>query len=573
MLWHLADFFPQEHDFKVPVRFDTGSSESVGVNNATDAETFLRQARPLKERILLEYWHALGLQRQIRHFELLSDVVNTWDADNTQCQLRIEKICWGYTNLPLKDFPKEEPSSGLAQLQYFNKLEKKWSRRWVKLGNGSVRIAKKDKPREKDFTQAIGLDSFDVYYFANPLFPHERLKCPTKYCFALKSQHQQSLFGKDSVYCHYFAADNEAQMSEWYSLIRDFKSRLIAERRSIAWWTAESDSEGKTTSAETASPAVSPGRGRRIQKPLISPEELSQPPPAMDIQRSGGLSRERSLRQATSITRAGTRKNRSPSVRSPKSPESIGENESAVFFSGGLLGQDYEDRKRLAQLAYKEERAQPHSEYALSPQAAGYRDIGPRGPHQPLISMDPSSVEAKGLQRRETVASRPSTGHKQGRYKQSGTLLSFDEVEDTSLPHHRRGRGHTVSGQDAKSKGGLISFARSHINEAPPLPTSQMMGHMRPHTGKGRPHRGESGDEETAFMRTGLLSHGYHSAGASMIGHGVANGRDRNGGINNFLNPQQQSVFVPGSLLEKREREAGPVRPIIDRDPHSSDED
>lgn len=549
----------------------------MGVSNATDAETFLRQARPLKERILMESWQTLGLQRQIRHFELLSDVVNTWDPENKQCQLRIEKICWGYTNLPLKDFPMEEPSSGLTQLLYFNKLEKKWTRRWVKLGNGSIRMAKKDKPLDKDFTQTIGLDSFDVYYFANPLFPHEKLKCPTKYCFALKSQHQQSLFGKDSVYCHYFAADNEAQMSEWYSLIRDFKSRLIAEKRSIAWWTAGSDPGGKAASAKAASPTTSPGRGRHRQKPLISPEELSQPPPAMDIQRSKDVSRERSIRHAKSVTRAGTVKNRSPSVRSPKSPESIGENEATVFFSGGLLGQDYEDKKRLAQLAYKEERAQPHSEYALSSQVTGYRDISPRGPHQPLLPMDASPMESKGLYRRETVASRPSTGHKLGGRGQGGTLLNFDEAEGIpSLPHHRRGRGHTVSGQEAKSKGGLISFAKSPIGEVPPLPTSQIMGYMRPNTGKGRPHRGEGGGEETGFTRTGLLSQGYHSTGAGMTGHGIANGRDamgRNGDITPLLHPQR-SVFVPGSLLEKREREGGgPTGPIIDRDPHSSDED
>lgn len=540
----------------------------MGVHNTTDAETFLRRARPRKERILMESWPTLGLQRQIRHFEFLSDVVGTWDPDSTQCHLRIEKICWGYTNLPLSDFPKEEPTSGVAQLMYFNKLEKKWSRRWVKLGNGSVRIAKKDKPRDKDFTQTIGLDSFDVYYFTNPPMPHEKLKCPTKYCFALKSQHQLSLFGKDSVYCHYFATENEAQMSEWYSLIRDLKSRLIAEKRSIAWWTAESDSDAKSTSAESASPTASPGRGRHRQKPLISPEELAQPPPAMDMPKSRGMSRERSLRHARSMTRVGTKKNRSPSS---KPSESVGDDET-VFLSGGLLGQDYEDKKRLAQLAYKEERAQPNKEFALSSQASGYRNMSPRGPRQPLVSMDTSPKEGKGLQRRETVASRPTTAQKQG-----GTLLSFNEEEGIpSLPHHRRGRGHTVSGQDSKSKGGLISFAKSPAGEVPLPPASQMAGHIRPGTGKGRSHRGESGDEETAFTGTGLLSHGYHSAGAGTVGHGIANGRDavgRNGEITPLLNPHHKSVFAPGSLLEKRERELGPARPIIDRDPHSSDED
>lgn len=556
------------------VHLDTGSMESMGVLNTTDAEIFLKRARPRKERILLEAWPTLGLQRQIRHFELISDVVNTWDPDNTHCHLRVEKWAWGQTNLNVKEFPKEEPLSGLAQFYYFNKSEKKWSRRWTKLGNGTVRTStKKDKPHDKDFTHTISLDSFDVYTFTSPLVPNEKLKCPTKFCFALKSQHQQSLFGKDAVFCHYFAAENEAQMAEWYSLIRDFKSRLIAEKRSLAWWTEGSDSDDKSASTKSISPATSPSRGRHRQKPLISPEELSQPPPSMDMQKSKDMQRGKSQRLAKSLTRTGTKKNRSPSAVSPRSPESLPE-EGGVFSPSGLLGQDYEDKKRLAQLTYREERSQPHNEFALTSQAPGYRNLSPRGPHQPLVSMDTSPKEMGPLRRAGTVASRPSTAQRQG-----GTLLNFNEEEAVpALPHHRRARGHTVSGQDTQAKGGLISFAKSGTSEVPQLPTTQMVGHhKRPLTGKGRPHRGESGDEEqTAFTGTGLLSHNYHSAGAGLIGHGVANGRDaigKNGEFTPLLGSNQRSVFAPGSLLEKRERELGPARPIIDRDPHSSDDE
>ncbi|RPB12536.1 hypothetical protein P167DRAFT_159745 [Morchella conica CCBAS932] len=548
------------YDFKVPCHLDTGVVEQMGTCNTTDADMFLKRARPRKERILLESWPTLGLQRQIRHFELISDVVATWDPENTRCHLRVEKWAWGQTNLNVKEFPKEEPASGVAQFHYYNNAEKKWSRRWIRLGNGSVRIAKKDRPTEKDFTQTIALESFDAYTFSDPHHPSERLRCPTKYCFALKSQHQLSLFGEGAVYCHYFAAENEAQMAEWFSLIRDFKSRLIAEKRDLAWWTAvESDSDARSSSAKTASPAGSPGRGRHRQKPLISPEELAQPPAAT------GMQRGKSVRHDKSITRSNTRRHRSPSARSPKAPETHSD-DGGVFSPGGLLGSDYEDKRRIAQMAFKEERSQPHNEFTLNAQAQA---PPPPGHHQPLVNT--SSSSSKPLQRAGTVVSRPSTAH-----KQAGTLLNFHQEEPVpALPHHsRRGRGHTVSGQDSKSKGGLISLVKSDL---PPIPTYQMSSHTkRPNTGKGRNHRGESDDEQTAFTGTGLLSHGYHSAGATTMGHGVANGRDaigKNGEITPLLGAGQKSMFAPGSLLEKRERELGPARPIIDRDTHSSDDE
>lgn len=546
------------YDFKVPCHLDTGVVEQMGTCNTTDADMFLKRARPRKERVLLESWPTLGLQRQVRHFELISDVVSTWDPENTRCHLRVEKWAWGQTNLNVKEFPREEPATGVAQFHYFNNTEKKWTRRWTRLGSGSVRIAKKDRPTEKDFSQTISLESFDAYTFTDPLHPNDRLKCPTKYCFALKSQHQLSLFGDGAVYCHYFAAENEAQMAEWFSLIRDFKSRLIAEKRDLAWWTAvDSDSDGKAASAKTASPAGSPGRGRHRQKPLISPEELAQPP-------TTELQRGKSVRHDKSITRSKTRRHRSPSARSPKAPE-IQPDDGEVFSPGGLLGQDYEDKRRLAQMAFKEERSQPHNEFVL----AQAPPLPLPGHRQPLV--DTSSSSSKPLQRAGTVVSRPSTANKQG-----GTLLNFHQDEPVpALPHHyRRGRGHTVSGQDAKAKGGLISLVKSDL---PPIPTYQTNSHSkRPNTGKGRNNRGESDDEQTAFTGAGLLSHGYHSAGATTMGHGVASGRDaigKNGEITPLLGAGQKSMFVPGSLLEKRERELGPTRPIIDRDPHSSDDE
>ncbi|CUS08461.1 unnamed protein product [Tuber aestivum] len=554
----------QNYDRKVPVN-SSGGTEPVGILDSTDVESFLSHVRPGKQRIVVESWPIFGLQRQVRYFEKLSDVHNTWEIE-TKCHFRIEKNAWGQTSERLENYAAEEPSSGVARFHYYVQADRKWSKRWIRLDGGAIKISKKDKPSEKDFTQTINLDSFDIYSFANAFSPESKLKCPTKYCFALKSQHKMSLFGKDSVYCHYFSAESASQLSQWFAMIRDSKARLIAEKFSIAPWTAEPEVKEELSITHQSTSSGSLG-GRRKPGPLISLEELAQPP--SDVQKP------KSLYSAKS-TRKPSRKERSASGRSPQVCGSVSDGE-AVFSPGGLLGSDYEDKKRVAQLNYKEELAKPHNEFSglLTPQSPKARNFTPRDPTHPLVSLDTSPKETKSLRRRETVASRPSTSHKQG-----GTLLNFDEGEPVpSLPHRHRSRGHTISEKNAREGGGLVSFAKSSL-ETPPLPDAPppFAQLKRPQTAKGRTRHGEaSGDEDqTPFTGTGLLAGGYQSAGAVMAGHGVATYKDaigKNGKITPLLNPCNKSVFVPGSLLEKREKEMGPARPIIDRDYHSSDSD
>lgn len=539
----------------------------IGILKSTDVESFLAHVRPGKDRVLVESWPILGLQRQIRYFEKLGDVFNTWEVE-TKCHFRVERQIYGRSDRRLEHFMSTDIPSGIAQLQQYLQAEKKWVKRWIKLDNGSLRISKKDKPTEKDFTQTINLESFDIYTFVNPFSPASKLRCPTKYCFALKSQHKMSLFGEGSVYCHYFAADSEASLNQWHGIIRDSMTRLIAEKKAVAPWVV--DPAGEKDDMSISPRSLSSGAGsivgrRHGHKPLISPAELGHSSGASDIQKSKSLRRAKSSKQPSS-------------TNPPRTPVggSVSDGE-AVFSPGGLLGSDYEGKKRTAQLAYKEERAKPHNDFSglLGSQAPKARNFSLRDASQPLVSLE-GSKDPKLPRRRETVAARPSTSHS----KQGGTLLNFNSEEIVpSLPHHRRGRGHTVSERDPHGGGGLITLVKSPI-EAPPLPTSPLFSQQlkRPTTSRGRSRHGEaSGDEDqNAFTGAGLLAANYQSAGAAMVGHGVASSKDaigRNGEITPLINPFSKSVFAPGSLLERREREMGPPRPVIDRDYHSEDDD
>ena len=92
----------------------------------------------------------------------------------------------------------------------------------------------------------------------------------------------------------------------------------------------------------------------------------------------------------------------------------------------------------------------------------------------------------------------------------------------------------------------------------------------RPSTSK---HRGAAEDLQNPFTGTGLLASREFRGPA---GHGVKTGRDavaKNGDISPLMDMGPKSMFVSGSLLEKREREMGPGRPVIDRNERGSESD
>ena len=124
---------------------------------------------------------------------------------------------------------------------------------------------------------------------------------------------------------------------------------------------------------------------------------------------------------------------------------------------------------------------------------------------------------------------------------------------------------------------GLVPANKAADDAFPSMPNAGSLT-RRPTTAKSKKPVGYASEEECSspFTGTGLLARDFHSAGTAAHGHGVRTGRDaisRNGEINPLMDLNQRSLFAPGSLLGRRERETGPARPIIDRDHHSSESD
>ncbi|KAI5816876.1 hypothetical protein BZA77DRAFT_246008 [Pyronema omphalodes] len=561
-------------DLTVTIRHDKHGPTAVPILQNCDVATLLEKVRPGHERCILECWPSLGIQRQVRYFEVVTDVMNSWDQGG-QSFFKLGKNIWNQSNIQLSQFPASEPMIAETNFYYYVTADKKWSKRSLSMGNGSLHIIKRDSSYGTKEHQTINLDNFDIYFFCDNS-ALSKLRAPTNFTFALKSQHKQSLFGKNSVYVHYFSIDNEVLFTNWYTTIAHHKARLIAEKNQVATWVREPVEIPST--ADPTSP-TSPQRGRRHPRPLISPADLAAPPQSKPAE----LGRSKSLHRNRSVKPGGS--GRSTSAH-PPAVGLIGNLHQDPFNTGGLLGQGYEAKKAQALKHFKEDRSK---DGILQSKQTAMRNHAPTAAHldvSPIPILDQhrtgtmtTTATEGGVVRRATTTSRPTTAKDNGT---GGTLLSFSAAEiNTRLPHHApRSRSNTMT---KRTDGPLLGVGytaqpgEDGIPAMPIAPGSLAGGLGRRGTSKvrGTGHQGHQGPlidttEDTGFTGVGLLAGAYSTHGSSTQGHGVRTGRDVRQG-ETLLNMGPQSMFQPGSLLARREMETGIQGPRIDRSGEDED--
>ncbi|CCX12871.1 Similar to Amyloid beta A4 precursor protein-binding family B member 1-interacting protein; acc. no. Q7Z5R6 [Pyronema omphalodes CBS 100304] len=558
-------------DLTVTIRHDKHGPTAVPILQNCDVATMLEKLRPGHERCILECWPSLGVQRQVRYFEVLTDVMNSWDQGG-QSFFKLGKNIWNQNNLQLSHFPASEPMIAETNFYYYVTADKKWSKRSLSVSNGSLHIIKRDSSYGTKEHQTINLDNFDIYFFCDNS-ALSKLRAPTNFTFALKSQHKQSLFGKNSVYVHYFSIDNEMLFTNWYTTIAHHKARLIAEKNQLATWTrAPVDIP---SSADPTSP-TSPQRGRR--HPHLAAPPQSNP---AEVGRSKSLHRNKSAKP-------GVNSGRSTSAH-PPAVGLIGNLHQDPFTTAGLLGQGYDAKKAQAMKHFKEDR---NKDGMLQSKQTAMRNHAPTAPHldvSPISIFDQhrtgtmtSTAAEGGIVRRATTSSRPTTAKDNGT---GGTLLSFSAAEiNTRLPHHApRSRSNTMTKRpDGPLLGGGYT-AQPGEDGIPALPiapgslaaSAGGLGRRPTTKGRGVGHQGHQGPlidttEDTGFTGVGLLAGTFSTHGVSTQGHGVRTGRDVKQG-ETLLNMGPQSMFQPGSLLARREMETGIQGPRIDRSGEGED--
>ena len=496
-----------------------------------------------KASVLLESFSKVGVQRRLRMYEHVRDVMNSWDSDTQNTLLLVESASGGVDpDLTSATVPLQQPTGGSFAM-YYSQKPGKWDKRWVTLTeDGQIHLAKIGSSK-KETTNVCHLSDFDIYTPTRKQMS-KKVKPPKKHCFAVKSQQKSGIFMSTTNFVHFFATGDRETGAEFYRKVHGWRS----------WYLINVMGEGKRTRKESSptKPATGvqanaqiPNTGRRMSlsrdqghnrqiseeshcqigtfKPLIDPASLdpkldaNAPLPksfharrtSHDIQPSPetkhAYQRNMSLRTRTNPPVSFPRKlqkddaNRPTTAQPP--PAATTPSTDAAFAPASLLGRTYSQRQ--AQQREREVQQQSSGPFTAGPSLVN------GGLDQPATNEFNSGIKRSPSTRTTNDNRTNSLVHRSTRRQPPKPLVDLTPTYREPPQHARKGRGYHP---DQVGPGGLVENATSPEDPiAAPSATDW---------------RGRNGGPPSAGLPSAGLSGGGSGrrGSVSMVGGGTAAG-------------------------------------------------
>ena len=174
-----------------------------------------------KITVMLESFKQLGLERPLRRYEHIRDVLNSWDHDTQNTLLIVPSTNGGIDEeLDAEKVPLQPPP-GESAYMYYSQKPGSWDKRWISLkADGQVTIAKNDHGEAKNICH---LSDFDIY-IPTLRQMEKKLKPPRKSCFAIKSQQKSSIFLSTANFVHFFSTKDRDLAARWYKAVQEWRS-------------------------------------------------------------------------------------------------------------------------------------------------------------------------------------------------------------------------------------------------------------------------------------------------------------------------------------------------------------
>ncbi|OJJ06100.1 hypothetical protein ASPVEDRAFT_311838 [Aspergillus versicolor CBS 583.65] len=477
--------------------------------------------------ILMESFNASGLERPLRQYEYVREVMNSWahDAENTLIIVPAPSI-EALDFLDAQNVPTKPPMDATFHI-YYSQKPRKWDKRYLTIrSDGQIVLSKKEMAKEQ--TNVCHLSDFDIYS-PTSTFLTQKVKPPKKICYAIKSQQKSSMFLSTENFIHYFATNHRSVADGWYRAVQTWRS----------WYLVNKLGAGQSESSRT----------RQI-----------------------------------SLRRRSSREHKPPPSSFPKSlatePEAAATNsaDESPFAASGLLGRTYTHRQKA--MKDREEREKREADVLFNQGL-----VSASGPPRQFSASRPGSRTNS-----MTSAHQPeldSLLKRSQSIKQGKPLVDLTPVYQEPPQHSRKGRGVTVdtggplieAATGIESTGGIAippaktwrrPTAPPPIPAEPPIPSSnEARINTRSNTVRSASNRYRHGHntttapsspttppdiglmQEQAFAPNSLLartgSGNLPPGPGAPIGHGVATG-DRNA-TKPMLDVKPQSPFAEGSLL------------------------
>lgn len=518
--------------------------------------------------VLFELFRQLGLERPLRRYERVRDVLNSWDND-TQNTLVIKQSPVDGRNDWLDLYPRSTslPVETSVYVHY-SQRPGYWNKRWITLRSDGQMVSAKREGGE--CSKICHMSDFDIYIPTARQYI-KMIKPPRKICFAVKSQQKSSMFLSTANFVHFFSTSDKTLAATWYKAVIDWRSWYLVNvmgeaeegpqglnRRSTKIDTHKVSNNGSPSSGSTRRPPEPLDQSKRLREvssvanydtehlaPLINPvSRHTVAGHSVDDMPFHNRSEIKSF-DSTKPTKGSDLEG--PKESAPSFARCMSLEEPGTFAATGLLGRTYTQRK-AQQERKKPSHAGPNQPAALSsanPVNHLNRTLSHRPKPMPLIDLSPQYQE-------------PPQHARKGRgvvleQIPAGGLIEVANTPEAAIaiPPSTTWRRPTSRGGDGPSVGRSKTVRRDH---------SRGRGGARSEPKQTVPSL-ELGD--MAFTG-GLLAANSRDHYGTQTGRGTTTGNRQAKEL--MLNAGEELQYAPGSLLGRVERQDGRSHQIGERE-------
>ncbi|PYH86992.1 hypothetical protein BO82DRAFT_228 [Aspergillus uvarum CBS 121591] len=537
------------------------TSMKVCVNPSTSAQdilatgmNYMANGEDPGKFILMESFADLGLERPLRRYECVRDVMNSWAHDEQNSLIIVPAASLdALALLDAQSVSLGQPAETTFYL-YYSQRPRKWDKRFVTLrSDGQITISKKEGQEQ---TNVCHLSDFDIYSPTASSLANN-VKPPKKFCQAIKSQQKSTMFLTTENFVHYFSTNDRDMADNWQKAVQTWRS----------WYLVTMLGAGKPSETDNATSSdESLAAGKRFQKPLLNPfEEASNEVKASALplaERTQPTKAKELFSHKKSIRERGPPPTSFPKLLTGEADLAAESSDEATFSASGLLGRTYTMRQRA--MKEREEQEKRDNEDRLRQGLVGTMgtrrvNTGPNSRSNTMTSTHAPDFSA--VKRSQSVKAKP--------------LVDLTPVYSEPPQHIRKGRGVTVDpgvplidAATGPEVPGGIQIPSATTWRRPPVPAEPMSA-VEPRTRKrsntARSINGQQRYHHTApttpispvdlvsgrdgpFIPHSLLARAQPApAPGPPVGHGVATG-DRNA-TKPMLDMSPENPFAEGSLL------------------------
>ncbi|KAI4157115.1 MAG: hypothetical protein L6R39_000778 [Caloplaca ligustica] len=428
-------------EFQVPVTIIPSTTPGDVIRSVSEK---VAEAIDSESSVMLEAFKQLGLERPLRRYEHIRDVLNSWDSDSQNTLVIEPSTTRGYdTDLDVRSVPREQPDDSSFQL-YYSQRPAVWNKREVVLRSGQLLVA---KPSSVETTNICHLSDFDIYIPTTRQVA-KKIRPPKRICFAVKSQQKSNMFMSTVNFVHFFSSNDKKTARAFYNAVQEWRSWYLVNRMGKGGPTqplqvqrqAIGKDAGDSTQRTRALNQYSASQPARLRTSF----ETSNKPPIQQVHGSTPSALQTTPRKTTTSKDHGERQDPLTTLIQHTCAKTSSE---APFSDGGLLGRAYTGRQ-------KEPRGR-------KPKPATAPAQQPASPPSPIQS---SSNELK---------------RSSSQLKKPKPLVDLTPRYQEAPQHSRKGKGVVP---DQIPAGGLIDIATSPEVAIPVPPT---MSWRRPGTSPG----------------------------------------------------------------------------------------